>query len=125
MVELPSPGGPSLRLALAEIVMIDDQNDDGTFEVSGPDAAISDGDRYLAGANTLLVYLDRSYASLPPAASVLAVSGTEGYQLVVYICDHQSISEVRTQGPAGGTVIFPQPSTTFPEVRTCARTHSP
>lgn len=125
MVEIPGSGGSSLRMALAEIVMIDDQNGDGTFAVSGPEAEISDGDRYLAGANTVLVYLDRSYASLPPAGNLFAVTGTEGYQLVVYTCDHQSISGVNAQPQEGGTVVYPQPSTTLPEVRSCARTHSP
>jgi hypothetical protein len=125
IVEIPSTSGPSLRLALAEIVMIDDQNGDGTFEVSGPDAAISDGDRYLAGANTMLVFLDQSYPSLPPAGSLLAVSGKQGYQLVVYVCDHQSISAVIQQDPGGGTAAFTQPSTALPEVRSCGRTHSP
>ena len=125
MVEIPSTSGQPLRLALAEIVMIDDQNDDGTFEVSGPDATIGDGDRYLAGGNTVLVYLDRSYTSLPPAESLLAATGTAGYQLVVYVCDRQSISEVLQQGALGGTVEFTQPSTALPEVRSCARTHSP
>ena len=125
MVEIASPGGPSLRLALAEIVMIDDQNGDGTFEVSGPDATIGGGDRYLAGANTVLVYLDRSYPSLPPAGNLLAVTGSQGYQLVVYACDHQSILSVNVPDLVTGTVVYPQPSMTLPEARSCARTHSP
>jgi hypothetical protein len=125
MVDIPSPGGPSMRMALEEIVMIDDQNGDGTFEVSGSDAAIGDGDLYLAGANTVLVYLDRDYAPLPLGANLLAVSGKQGYQLVVYVCDHQTISQVVAQDPAGGTIEYTQPSTALPEVRSCARTHSP
>jgi hypothetical protein len=124
MVEIPSPSGPSMRLALAEILMIDDQNHDGTFEVSGSGAAIGGGDRYLTGGNTVLVYLDRTYASLPPG-NLLVVSGDQGYQLVGYVCDHQSVAQVLQQDAVGGTVEFTQPSTTFPDVRSCARTHSP
>lgn len=124
IVDIPNFGGQTVRLALAEIVMIDDQNGDGTFEVSGADATIADGDRYLAGANTVLVYLDGAYASLPPG-NVLAVSGAAGYQLVLYACDHhEAIANVLQQTP-DGTIVYPQPSTTFPEVRACGRTHSP
>jgi hypothetical protein len=123
MVEIPTSAGDSIRLAYGEIVMIADQNGDGTFEVSGADATIAAPDRYLAGANTVLVYLDKPYPSLPRNA--FAVSADQGYQLVTYVCAHQTIQDMIAQNPNGGTVASVQPSTTFPDVRSCARTHSP
>jgi hypothetical protein len=124
MVDVPTPDGQSIRLAYGEIVMIDDQNGDGTFAVSGADAAIAGPDRYLAGSNTVLVYLDRDYPALPDQ-TLVAVTGDKGYQLVFYGCDNQMISMVLTQDRNGGTIASTQPSTTFPDVRACARTHSP
>jgi hypothetical protein len=124
IVEVPLSGGPTLRLAYAEIVMFDDQNRDGTFQIAGADAEILDGDLYLAGANTVLVYLADSYSTVP-VGNLLAVSGAKGYQLVAYKCDHQSVAQVFAPPAVGGPVAYTQPSATFPEVRSCARTHSP
>jgi hypothetical protein len=127
MVDAPLPdGSATLRMALAEIVMIDDQNCDGTFAVQGPTAEILEPDQYLGAADSVLVYLDRSYGSLP--SNPLVVTGNAGYQLVYYVCNQQQIQNLATPypfGPSGAVVAVVQPSRTFPEVRTCARTHSP
>jgi hypothetical protein len=127
LVDVPLPdGSASLRLALAEIVMIDDQDCDGTFGIQGPDAEILEPDQYLGGADSILVYLDRSYPSLP--SNPLTVTGDAGYQLVDYSCNQQQIASKGTPypfGPFPPVTAIVQPSRTFPEVRTCARTHSP
>jgi hypothetical protein len=124
MVSVPIPNGESMRLAYGEIVMIDDQNGDGTFAVSGADAKIASPDRYLAGSNTVLVYLDQTYPSLPDK-TLVAVTGEKGYQLIFYACDNETVGMVLVQDPDGGAIASTQPSTTFPDVRACARTHSP
>jgi hypothetical protein len=124
MVDVPIPNGESMRLAYGEIVMIDDQNGDGTFAVSGADAKIAPPDRYLAGSSTVLVYLDQTYSSVPDK-TLVAVTGEKGYQLIVYWCDNETVGMVLAQDPDGGAIASTQPSTTFPDVRACARTHSP
>jgi hypothetical protein len=124
LTDVPVPGSAPLRLALAEIVMIDDQDGDGTFAVSEPDAQIQAPDIYLAGADTVLVYLPQADPSLPDG-NPLAVSRAAGYQLVTYFCDHQTIASVAQQDVHGGTSAVLQTSRDFPDVRVCARTHSP
>ena len=118
----PAAGTDLVRLAIAEIVMVDDRDEDGTFRVTGPRADIEGTDRFLGGSSFLLTYVERPSASR--AATPLTVAAQVGYQLVSYDCEGRISKKTVPAGPSGIDLIA-QRSTSFPEVRNCRRTHSP
>jgi hypothetical protein len=122
-VPLSSNHADVARLAIAEIVLFDDRDDDETLQVTGPRADIVGKDRFLAGSTFVLTYVERPYAT-PGAANPLTVPTKSGYQLVSYDCDGR-ISAGTVPWDAGAVDLIAQRSTSFPEVRNCRRTHSP
>jgi hypothetical protein len=125
MVDVPFPGHGTAevaRLAIAEIVLVDDLDGDGTFQVTGARAAIAGTDTFLGGANALLAYVERPYAG--QTATPLTLPGQIGYQLVSYDCQGR-ISAGTVPVASDGVDMIVQASTSFPEVRNCRRTHSP
>jgi hypothetical protein len=122
-VPLSSDRKDIARLAIAELVLLDDDDEDGTFQVTGPRADIVGTDRYLGGSNILVTYVERPYAT-PNAATPLTLPGQSGYQLVSYECEGQISRGTVALDPTAADLIA-QRSTSFPEVRNCRRTHSP
>ena len=123
-VRLPGSEPPDVaRVAIAELVLLDDRDGDGTFQVTGPRADIVGKDRFLAGSTFVLTYVERPYAT-PRAATPLNVPDQIGYQLVSYDCEGRISKGTVAWDPAAVDLIA-QRSTSFPEVRNCRRTHSP
>ena len=125
LVDVPLDSDPNdvARLAIAEIVLVDDDDKDGTFQVTGPRADIVGTDRFLGGSHFVVTYVERPYAA-KKAASPLTVEGQVGYQLVSYDCEGRISNGTTPFGPTGVDLVA-QRSTWFPEVRNCRRTHSP
>ena len=126
LVDVPLPDSEPkdfARLAIAELVLLDDDDEDGTFQVTGPRADIVGTDRYLGGSNILVTYVERPYAT-PNTATPLTLRGQIGYQLVSYDCEGQISKGTVAWDPTAADLIA-QRSTSFPEVRNCRRTHSP
>lgn len=121
VVDISPAPGVRTELAVGEIVVVDDEDGDGTFHVGGPRAQILAPDEYLAGTEQVLTYLPQP---LPAGALsfLVASTGATGYQLVNYQCDGPL-----SRGPiAQGSATFPlQPSRFLPEIRRCMRSHSP
>jgi hypothetical protein len=124
-IPAPTPSADVTTIALAEIVLIDDHDQDGTFRVSGPRGEIAGDDRYLAGCDILLAYVARPYAQLQPNFPIVPTptSGT-GYELVSYSCAGPLATQVQLFPPSTISLTL-QPSRFFPDVRTCRRSHSP
>jgi hypothetical protein len=123
VVDLVDPSGETSRIALAEMVILDDPDDDGTFRVSGPRAVIAPPDLYLAGAIDVLTYVVTPFAS-PQLTSPLTVAGQSGYALLSYNCNGQS-STATTLVAGPSTEMILQASQTFPDVRPCRESHGP
>jgi hypothetical protein len=121
IVDIPAhaPSTDSTRLAIAEIVVLEDVNGDGQLAVTGPRGNVSP-DRYLASSHDVLAFIDRPFRSGIP--SILTASGLARWQLVHYDCDGRLTKEVQGGGMADMVVL---PSSSFPEVRSCRRSHSP
>ena len=123
LVDVAAPSGEVSTLALAEIVMIDDADGDGTFRVDGPRAAIVAPDLYLAGSVSVLVYVARPYPT-PQVESPVAPDGIIGFQTLRYRCVGQVAARIE-QTPPSTIDLIVQTSIDFPELRDCRRTHSP
>lgn len=124
LVELVSPdGSESAQIAVAEIVVIDDRDGDGTFRVTGPHAQIVGPDRYLAGSVVMLTYVARPFPSGASTPLTLATQ-TSGYALVNFVCQGR-VAGAPTGTSTRAMTLTLKPSDTLPEVRTCRRTHSP
>jgi hypothetical protein len=123
VVTIASAGGQSSQLAVAELVIVDDQNGDGTFQVSGPRATIADDELYLAGSSNVLTYVASPFSS-PPTNSPLTLPGQSGYALVNYNCLGQ-ISGSTNPVKAQNVELVLQPSRDFPDVRPCRASHGP
>jgi hypothetical protein len=123
VVDLADPSGAISRLAVAEIVIVDDQNGDGTFQVEGPRATISAPERYLAGSANVLTYVDRPF-SAPQLNSPLTLPAQVGYALVNYVCQGQLSAATHAVNQDAVEMLL-QPSQDFPDVRSCRASHGP
>lgn len=123
VVDLADSSGATSRLALAEIVIIDDQDGDGTFRVQGPRATVAPPERYLAGSQSVLTYVASPFAS-PQINSPLTLPAQTGYALVNYLCQGQISAATDAAIPQAIQAIL-QPSQDFPNVRTCRASHGP
>jgi hypothetical protein len=120
VVDLRAPSGHVTSLAFGELVVVDDADGDGTFQVSGPRAEIALPDSYLAGSGNALLYVARPFAELELG---FPLAGTNpGYQTVNFQCNGQLSLGTAVEA---GTQFQLQPSPTLPEIRDCRRTHSP
>jgi hypothetical protein len=130
----PPDGGEVAQLALAEIVIIDDQNGDGTFRIATPPdagaappardprATIAPPEMYLAGSPDVVTYVVRP---LPSAHyNPLTLPGRSGYALVSYNCAGQ-ISQSTVEVSKSLVDMILQPSASFPDVRPCRASHGP
>src|SRR6185295_17486928 len=122
LVDVSAPSGEVATVALAEIVLIDDADGDGTFGASGARAEIAQTDFYLAGSASVLAYVARPFPS-PEVEFPLVPAGTVGYQLLGYRCAGQIATGIDAVAPEAVDLVL-QPSQTFPELRSCRRTHS-
>ena len=124
VVDLADPSGKLLqRLAMAEIVIVDDSDGDGGFLVKGPRATISGSERYLAGSANVLTYVESPFSS-PQINSPLTLPAQIGYALVNYNCQGQLSASTNPVNPQAVEMIL-QPSQDFPDVRTCRASHGP
>jgi hypothetical protein len=122
VVDLADATGAISRVAVAELVIVDDQDGDGTFRAQGPRATIAAPDHYLAGSANVLTYV----ASPFPAQinSPLTLPAQSGYALVNYVCQGQL--SAATHGVIKTAVeMILQPSQDFPDVRSCRASHGP
>jgi hypothetical protein len=123
LVDVIAPSGEVSTLALAEIVIVDDADGDGTFRVAAAEAAIAAPDLYLAGSVVVLAYVARPFPT-PQIDFPLVPAGTVGFQLLSYQCEGE-ITHGIDMVSQGSVDLVLQPSLTFPELRSCRRTHSP
>lgn len=123
VVELTAPAGERLRLAVAEIVILDDVNGDGGFVVGGPRATIPAPEHYLAGSASVVTYVANPFPS-SGSASPLTVPGQIGYAVVNYRCQGQ-LSAGTSPVKADTVELVLQPSADLPDVRTCRASHGP
>ena len=124
LVDLAAPSGKiSQRLAVAEIVIVDDWDGDGGFLVQGPRATISAPERYLAGSANVLTYVESPFPA-PQSNSPLTLPAQIGYALVNYNCQGQLSAGTHPVNPQKVEMIL-QPSQDFPDVRTCRASHGP
>ena len=131
LVEIPSPSGEVAAMAFGELVVVDDTDGDGAFQIDGHGTLVGGGqgvsgviarDRYVAGSQEMLVYVARPFS---PAAAVgfHLVQGTKtGYQLMKYVCEGRLLSAVT---PAPYADLEPQTTVELVRRRTCMNTHSP
>lgn len=124
VVDIDTSGGETATLALAEIVVIDDADDDGTFRVSGPRADIESPDIYLGGSPNVLVYVHRPFPAPLVGGDAIAPAGTLGFDVVSYDCSGPMARPAQRVGPELVEIVVYQ-SLALPEVRTCRRSHSP
>ncbi len=124
LVEIEAPSGEVALVAVGELVIVDDADDDGTFAIDSqgtiPGADNTDGDQYLAGTATVLFYVARPFSSA--IAATLGPFDKLGYQLVAYNCLGRLLVDHRVTSVA---VFENQVSRVLVERRTCLRTHSP
>lgn len=121
VVDVPGANGDHARLALGEIVIVDDQDRDGAFRISGASDYVEPPDSYLGGTSSVLLYVETPFAS-PQIKFPLLAAPSPGYQAVEFNCDGQI-----PKGTAltTGITFSLQPSSTLPEIRNCDRSHSP
>jgi hypothetical protein len=122
----PKTGAPVVvRLAIAELVLYDDLDGDGRFQVTGPRADIVGADSFLGSSNYVLTYVEspRDHTSL--GNTPLTASGRVGYQLVNYVCEGRISQQTAPVEDLTAVDLIVQPATSLPEVRNCRRTHSP
>jgi hypothetical protein len=117
----PGDGEAPAQLALGEMVIVDDGNDDGVFEISGPRAEIARPDSYLAGSFQAVVYVARPFPSATPSFPLTPSAGI-GYQVVDFGCNGRLSNGTTVLGYTSFQV---QPSRLLPELRNCMRSHSP
>jgi hypothetical protein len=122
IVRIDAPyGGDWMELAFGEPIIFDDAEQNGLFRIDGPSAQMASPDSYLAGSAEVLVYVARPFANaqdgFPLGAAIL-----HGYTTLALICSGQVLGQLRQNA---GVQFVLQPSQTFPELRTCMRTHSP
>lgn len=128
LVELTAPTREISQLAVAEIVLVDDQDGDGTFRLSTPDdagnphATIAPNDLYLAASANVLTYVARPFP--PPVSSPLTLPGQIGYGLVAYNCQGQVPGGLYPASPQAINLVM-QPSANLPDVRICMASHGP
>jgi hypothetical protein len=123
VVTVASAGDGTSQLAIAEIVIVDDQDGDGTFRVGGARATIAAPELYLAGSANVLTYVARPFSS-PQINSPLTLPGQSGYALVNYNCLGQISGSTNPVNPQNVELIL-QPSQDFPDVRPCRASHGP
>lgn len=123
VVELTAPSGERSRLAVAEIVILDDVNGDGGFVVRGPRATILAPERYLAGSASVITYVANTFPS-PGITSPLTVPGQIGYAVVNYHCQGQLSAGASPAKPDAVELVL-QHSQDLPDVRTCRASHGP
>jgi hypothetical protein len=123
VVTVASASSGTSQLAVAEIVIVDDQDGDGTFRVSGPRATIASPEIYLAGSANVLTYVVSPFSS-PQINSPLTLPGQSGYALVNYNCLGQISGSTNPVNPQKVELIL-QPSYDFPDVRPCRASHGP
>jgi hypothetical protein len=120
-VAAPS-GHDTADIAIADVVIFDDRDNDGAFRPTGIHAEMASDDGYLAVTSALLVYVARPFSGPVPAGFPLGDAIRSGYALIDLGCT----GTVSTRPMAiGGTFFVPQPSQRLPEIRSCGRTHSP
>jgi hypothetical protein len=133
-IATPEADRESALLAMGELVLFYDGNDDGTFVVEGPRATIVAPDRYLAGSLTILRYVYRGFAGAASTSARLFPLGLTdkiGYDLISLYCEGRLPERPPNVAFAPVTVvtrvelILQRSSDVFPEVRNCLRTHSP
>ena len=129
LFEVRSPDGETATLAIAEIVLYADMDDDRTFAVRGPRAAIVEPDQFLATSTSILRYVMRPFAVVHSDFPLGSIGPTTaaGFDLVQLNCDGQlpSLAAPKTVYPQTGVTLVVQPSqTNLPEVRTCMRSQS-
>jgi len=119
------------RMAVGELVIVDDADGDGTFRVAGagPDIAESAAgqpqDRYLGGALAFL-----SYSQSSPLETPFTEMSQHGYELVEVDCRGVFVTARRFYLSSAAdsnlaTMIARAPSTAFPQVRTCLQSQPP
>jgi hypothetical protein len=116
-------GRETSQLAIAEIVLVDDQDGDGSFRVGGARATIAAPELYLAGSANVLTYVASPFSS-PQINSPLTLPGQSGYALVNYNCLGQISGSTNPVNPQKVELIL-QPSHDFPDVRPCRASHGP
>jgi hypothetical protein len=121
--DIVNPSGGVSRMALAEIVIVDDQDGDGTFRVTGARAAIVAPDRYLGGSANVLTYVERPFPSQQVAFPLTAAGGA-GFGIVRYQCQGRVSTGTVDVWPHLNELVV-HGSAFLPEIRTCKRTHSP
>jgi hypothetical protein len=123
MLRIDSPsGGDWIEMALGELIVFDDADQDGAFRVDGPRAEMASPDGYLAAAgNEVLVYVARPF-SYAQDGFPLGPAIIPGYTTLTFLCSGQVAGEIRQNV---GVQFVLQPSRLLPEIRTCMRTHSP
>lgn len=131
LVELIAPSGDSSRLAFGELVLVDDLDRDGTFSVSGQRAEIAPPDVFLAAASAIVRYVALPF-STPQPGFPLGNASAIGYTILDLQCSGPLLDTVLDRGILGmGTTVWfhvdmtAAISQTLPQVRTCARSHSP
>jgi hypothetical protein len=124
ITEMSAPSGDRIRLALAEVVLVDDGDpQDGRFSVSGPQATIAAPDRYLAGMQDVLVYVAQPFSGPEPDFPIApSTPSMAGYELVDYGCNGQTAGMPKS---VAGYAFEMRISQVLPEIRNCRRTHSP
>lgn len=123
MVDLTDASDQTSRLAVAEIVIIDDRDADGTFHVVGPRATIAPPDTYLAASEHVLSYVAVPYPS-PQAASPVSLPAQSGFALINFACQGQVSNGPHLTSPQQVDLTF-QPSQNLPDARPCRASHGP
>jgi hypothetical protein len=123
LVDLTGPSGEVSRMAFAEIVIIDDQDGDGGFQVHGSRATVSPPERYLAGSADVLTYVAVPFPSRQ-LQSPLTLPGQAGYAVVNYRCEGQLSAGTYVSGAPRVEMVL-QPSQELPVVRPCRASHGP
>ena len=124
IVRITAPDGLDFAdVALADAVLVDDQDGDGDFRPSGIHAEIGPKDSYLAGSLQVILYVARPFSRLPSTFPLPYKH--PGYSLIDFHCSGQT-----GQTSGGAEEVFElqfisQASQRLPEVRNCLRTHSP